>query len=285
MNCKLACMTLPYSELPFRRALEGIARAGYRYLAFGTTHAGQPALDPAATDAQVLALGQQIADHGLQPVMAFGPGSVTDEGGGDAWRRRLDQACLLKLDCVLAMGPWEYEVWPGKKYAPAVWEGMCEKWYAAMAPVLRHAEAVSMDLVFKPHTGITAYGGPLRQTIERLASPRARVAYDGGNVHYYEGLDPALDIKDCADLVSALCVKDHSGPRANPLFPVPGAGDVDHGAMLAVLQEVNFSGPLAVERFEGSFKKAEMVPALLDGLAEQSRVYLEGLLAELGESV
>jgi hypothetical protein len=37
-NFQIACMTLPYSPFPLQRALEGIARAGYRFVAWGTTH-------------------------------------------------------------------------------------------------------------------------------------------------------------------------------------------------------------------------------------------------------
>src|SRR5687767_6624660 len=35
---QIACMTLPYSRFPLRRALTGIRAAGYRYVAWGTTH-------------------------------------------------------------------------------------------------------------------------------------------------------------------------------------------------------------------------------------------------------
>ncbi len=34
----IACMTLPYAAFPLERALAGIARAGYRYVAWGVNH-------------------------------------------------------------------------------------------------------------------------------------------------------------------------------------------------------------------------------------------------------
>ena len=33
-----ACMTLPYSQFPLQRALEGIKAAGYQFVAWGTSH-------------------------------------------------------------------------------------------------------------------------------------------------------------------------------------------------------------------------------------------------------
>ena len=35
---QLACMTLPYSAFPLERALSGIKEAGFRYVAWGTSH-------------------------------------------------------------------------------------------------------------------------------------------------------------------------------------------------------------------------------------------------------
>src|SRR5947199_1906658 len=35
---QVACMTLPYSAFPLERALTGIQGAGYRHVAWGTTH-------------------------------------------------------------------------------------------------------------------------------------------------------------------------------------------------------------------------------------------------------
>src|SRR6267142_6984363 len=35
---QIACMTLPYSSFPLQRALQGIRKAGYAYVAWGTTH-------------------------------------------------------------------------------------------------------------------------------------------------------------------------------------------------------------------------------------------------------
>lgn len=282
MDIKIGCQTLPYSELPLGRALEGIARAGYKYVCLGTTHEKQPAFDPAWSEAQTLELGRRVEDAGLVPVMAFQvSGGPTGEGGVDLWKKRLDQGKLLGMDCLLGWGPWEYESWPGKKYGLAVWRGMCDDWFRAMEPVARHAEAVGMMIVLKPHTGLTAYGNILRQTIERVGSPMVQACYDGGNVHFYEGLDPALDIQDCADLVKAICVKDHIGPRANPVFPVPGAGEVSDKGMLEALKPFDFHGPMVVERFEGPFKKTEMLPELIDALAAQARVYLERVADEV----
>jgi sugar phosphate isomerase/epimerase len=280
MSFQIACQTLPWSEHPLEVALEGIRAAGYEYMAFGTTHQGAEPIPLDATAAQVDAVGRRVRDAGLKAVMMFPPPIEPHaDGGVGAWKVRLEHARRVEVPFVLGWGPWEYRNWPDEKWDSATWQGMTEPWFAAMAHIAEHAEGIGTTVVLKPHTGVTANATECKRTIRRIGSPAVRVCYDGGNVRFYEGLDPAEDIKLCAELVAALCVKDHVGARANPVFPCPGDGEVDHGAMLRTLAGYGFTGPAAVERFEGQYAKTEMSPELLRDLAARARRYLEGIAA------
>ena len=71
-----ACMTLPYSAHPMERALEGIKRAGYDYVAWGVNHKDaqgrtKPALAVDAPASDAAALARRCRDMGLDPVMMF----------------------------------------------------------------------------------------------------------------------------------------------------------------------------------------------------------------------
>src|SRR5262245_55033011 len=64
---QIACMTLPYSRFPLERALKGLQAAGYRYVAWGTTHqeAGGKRVPVLAGDApvgQAKELGKRCRD-------------------------------------------------------------------------------------------------------------------------------------------------------------------------------------------------------------------------------
>ena len=54
---QVACMTLPYSQYPLMRALRGVQGAGYKFVAWGTTHKedgelkGVPVMPPNADPA------------------------------------------------------------------------------------------------------------------------------------------------------------------------------------------------------------------------------------------
>src|SRR6516164_2470661 len=73
---QIACMTLPYAQFPFDRALTGIQSAGYRYVAWYTTHRtaeGKQENVLAENDPPEKAkeLGKLCRDLGLEPVLVF----------------------------------------------------------------------------------------------------------------------------------------------------------------------------------------------------------------------
>src|SRR5688500_4857765 len=73
---QIACMTYVYRDFPLQRALEGIRKAGYRYVAWGTEHLEEPGrrvpVMPVTTGPnEARRLGERCRDMGLEPVMMF----------------------------------------------------------------------------------------------------------------------------------------------------------------------------------------------------------------------
>src|SRR6516164_2727027 len=116
-NFQIACMTLPYSPFPLQRALEGIARVGYRFVAWGTAHVEAPgdhrlalAVDAPPADARRLAT--RCRDMGLQPVMMFSTVQLEEPNAAAAHLRRIEQAAAAGIPYLLTFGrtkPGEYE--------------------------------------------------------------------------------------------------------------------------------------------------------------------------------
>ena len=73
---QIACMTLPYSPFPLDRALSGIKAAGYRYVAWGTTHRERGRARCRSSPPTPLPNGPRSSagkcrDLGLEPLMMF----------------------------------------------------------------------------------------------------------------------------------------------------------------------------------------------------------------------
>jgi hypothetical protein len=106
---QLACMTLPYAPFPLVRALKGIAGAGYKFVAWGTTHQNTPgrkepviAADAPASAATQLA--RECRDLGLEPVMMFSEIYVGAPESVKVHTRRIEQAAAARMPFVLTFG-------------------------------------------------------------------------------------------------------------------------------------------------------------------------------------
>jgi len=277
---ELACSTLNYAAFPFQRALAGIRRAGYDYISFGTAHDGVHIPNPEMTDAEIADLGKQIEDHGLQARSGLIGHTVRveAEGGVDAFLRELDQFKALGCRRLVTAGPWYYAKWPNELKPPDQWQADCDAWYAAVEKVLPRAEELGIIICPKPHTGLCGHSGRVLEVLKRLPSPALQVCWDAGNVSFYEGICPDLGLDKIARHIKCVCLKDHKGPRANPLFPPLGEGNVDHDEYFGILAAAGFDGVMMIERLGLRQGEGKRTPEQIDERAALMLEFLEPLL-------
>jgi sugar phosphate isomerase/epimerase len=264
---QIACMTLPYSPFSFQRALTGIRGAGYRYVAWGTTHQEDgkrvPALAADATAAQARELATRCRDLGLEPVMMFSMIYPEDPRGLEVLRQRLVQASAAKVPQVLTFGHTRggnHQLWIER--------------FKQLAPV---AHDNGVLLVVKQHGGETGTGAACAKITREVNHAHIKVNYDAGNVmDYLAGkVNPLTDLAACADEVRSFCIKDHR------FFPPPhqdcgpGLGEIDH---YRLLHQVAFTGrtiPLCCENIFAPRVLRPTKPEGIDALARRAREFLE----------
>lgn len=268
---QLACMTLPYSAHPMERALEGIRRAGYSYVAWGTNHKdGQGRVKPVmavdAPAAEAAALGARCRGMGLEPVMMFSTVNLEAGNALDAHLRRIEQAAAAKIPFLLTFGKTtggEYETFVGN--------------LRRMAPAARKAGVM---VVIKQHGGNTATGADCARIVREVGDEGVRVCYDAGNVLDYENHDPIADIQTCWRDIRAFNIKDHRNtPKDEDCGP--GFGEIDHYKLLAPVMRTGLTIPLT---FENIFEPLVPRPATaegIDALARRAREYVDTVLRGL----
>ncbi len=282
---KIVGITLPYSHLSFERALEGIAKAGYTHVGFGLKHSGElvPPLDaPAAEWKQVADL---CARYGLTPASIFGRAGVKDATQTDqidVYKREIDAAAGVGIRYITSAGIWGYKSFPDVPLTEEEMAAPHESFVRAMRILGEHAHRQGVTIVLKPHTGDTATAEILLKTLSEIGSPAVKAFYDPGNVRFYEGIDPAEDVKLIEGDMPLICAKDHRGPRAVGDFPIPGEGDVDFPAIFRHLHAIGFDGMVTVERVDGSDKAADLTADEIDARMRRARENLERIAREAG---
>jgi sugar phosphate isomerase/epimerase len=269
---QLACMTLPYSQFPLARALKGIKGAGYRHVAWGTSHRETPGgkrIPVMATDApttKAKELGNRCRDLGLSSLMMFSTVYPEHRDGLKVLTHRLKQAAAAGIPQVLTFGHTK----GGNR---SVWIERFKK----LGPIARD---LGVLLVVKQHGGETGTGEACAKIVREVNDAGIKVNYDAGNVMDYLNVDPIPDIRKCADVVHSFCMKDHRNwPEDRDCGP--GWGEIDHYRLLHPVAWTGRKIPLCCENIYEPLVTRPSKPEGVDALARRVREYLETVIAGL----
>ena len=267
---QIACMTLPYSQFPLRRALTGIKSAGYDFVAWGTSHRETadskriPVMPVDAPPAKAKELATQCRDLGLEPLMMFSTIYPEAEKGLEVLTHRLQQAGAAGVSQVLTFGHTK--------------GGNRKLWierFKHLGPIARDNGVL---LVVKQHGGSTGTGEACAEIVHEVNDPGVRVNYDAGNVMDYLNVDPIPDIQKCADVVHSFCMKDHRNwPRDQDCGP--GFGEIDHYRLLHPVAQTGRKMPLCCENIFAPVVPRPTRPEGVDDLARRVREFLETVAA------
>jgi sugar phosphate isomerase/epimerase len=268
---QIACMTLPYSQFPLERALSGIQSAGFKFVAWGTTHresSGKqvPVMSEGAPPQRAAELAAKCRDIGLEPAMMFSTIYPEAPNGLEVLTQRLKQASAAKIPQVLTFGHTE----GGNE---TLWIERFKK----LGPIARDNGVL---LVVKQHGGTTGTGEACAKIVREVNDPGVRVNYDAGNVMDYLNLDPIPDIEKCADVVRSFCIKDHRNwPKDEDCGP--GLGVIDHYRLLHPVALTGVTMPLCCENIFAPNVERPKTPEGIDALARRAREFLEIVVAGL----
>lgn len=267
---QIACMTLPYSQFSIERALEGIKTAGFRFVAWGTTHMQDgervPIMPEDAPVATAKALATRCRDLGLEPVLMFSTIYPEAPKAVEVLTQRIKQASAAGIGQVLTFGHT-------KGGHRALW---IER-FKQLGPMARDH---NVTLVVKQHGGETGTGEACAEIIREVDDANVMVNYDAGNVLDYLDVDPLPDLKKCANVVRSFCMKDHRNwPKDQDC--APGLGEIDHYKLLANVAFMGRTMPLACENISAPLLPYPKDPAAVDALARRTREYLETVIAGL----
>jgi sugar phosphate isomerase/epimerase len=267
---QIACMTLPYSRFPLARALAGVKAAGFKYVAWGTTHreGGKdvPVLAKDAPPDRAKELAKKCRDLGLEPVMLFSIVYPEHPDGLKVLTHRIRQAAAAGVPQVLTFGHTK--------------GGNRELWVERFAKLGPVAKDHNVTVVVKQHGGETGTGAACAAITREVNHPNVKVNYDAGNVLDYLNADPIPDIKACAGEVRSFCIKDHRNwPKDEDCGP--GFGEIDHYKLLAPVAFTGSAMPLACENIFAPLVPRPDKPEGVDALAKRAREFLEVVTAGL----
>lgn len=114
------------------------------------------------------------------------------------------------------------------------------------------AKAHGVVIGLETHPDLGTNGAVQVETMQAVNHPNIRVNFDTANITYYNKDTSAVaELTKSIDYVATVEFKDHSGAFETWEFPVLGQGVVDIPAIVAMLRDHAYAGPVTLE-FEGT---------------------------------
>lgn len=188
-------------------------------------------------DSDVAALQDRLNVLKLEPVTVAAMCDVLDASQAEALRNRVDFAAKLGVSIVIADAGERVD-------DPALWR----RKIAGVRELGKYAADAGVQVALETHEGATRTGRIARRLLEEIDHPAIGLNYDTANVIYYNGdVDPAQDIREIADRVMAVHLKDTAGGRGEWKFCALGQGRIDFPTIIGALGAVGFRGPYCLE--------------------------------------
>ena len=193
---------------------------------------------PEAMDAEdVSAMRNHLIEMGLQPISVDAVCRVLAPRDVEALRRRIDFARDLGCTYVITDSCDEAELTQHRAEI-----------FSNLRSLATYAANQGIRLALETHGGPTRNGRLAKEFLEEVAHPNLGCNYDTGNIFYYnDNIDPAEDIREIADRVVHVHLKDTQGGKEEWKFCGLGEGRVDFAKIIATLDSVGFRGPYSIE--------------------------------------
>jgi L-ribulose-5-phosphate 3-epimerase len=183
-------------------------------------------------------LKERLSSLGVTPMSVGAYCDLLQPRLVDALKRRIDFAQQLGATNVVSDATRQLEVEP-------------EPW-RKLVNVLRYLGDYAADhgvrIALETHGGLTRNGRLALKLLEAVDHPAVGLNYDTGNIYYYnDDLDPAEDVKQVAERVVQVHLKDTAGGKGEWQFCTLGEGRVNFPAIIGALQAAGFHGPYSLE--------------------------------------
>jgi len=110
------------------------------------------------------------------------------------------------------------------------------------------AGAKGVTIALETHPDLCNNAAVALETMQGIAQPNVRVNFDPANVHYYNrDVDAVNELRQVAEYVRAVHLKDTNGGFHEWHFPAIGDGVVDWKSVFAIMNERGMSGPFTLE--------------------------------------
>ena len=232
----LAGHTNSYHTYTLDEALEGIAKAGFKYVELSAVRGWTEHVPLEATAADIAEIKAKLAHWGLTASALSGHSDLTTAAGLADGKKAVELCPQFGLTIMNTAIGGHYSENEDK----AAFMGNIHE-------LADYAAARGVQISLEVHGDIMGSGALSIPLIQEIGRANVGINYDTANCVFYGGVQAVDDIGPCVPYLKHVHLKDTRGGYRDWDFPAVGEGKVDFAAILKILAEKGYTAPFSVE--------------------------------------
>jgi sugar phosphate isomerase/epimerase len=241
MNNILAGNTNSYHTYGLDDALNGIAKAGFKYVELSAVRGWTEHIPLEATDAQIAEIQAKMNRLGLKASALCGHSDLTTAEGVVDGKKAVDLCQKLGLTIMNTAIGGHYSEDEDR-----------DSFMGYIHDLADYAAEGGVTLALEIHGDIMASGQLSIPLIHEIGRDNVKINYDTANCVFYGGVEAVDDLQQVVPYLAHIHLKDTGGGKREWDFPAISEGRLDFRAILDLLEEEGYTGPFGVEiEFQG----------------------------------
>lgn len=227
-----------YHGFTIDEAIEGITKAGFRYIELTATKGWTEHVFPNHSFEELQRVKDKLNSYQLVPVGMSGHCNLMDNNRLPDFIKNIHLAHFFGCKYIVSSigeAHLEDERHLGNK---EVSDNI-----KSLVPLL---QSYDMMLVLEVH-GDHGSGEIIDKIVKYVNSEYVRIAYDTANAIFYGGVNVVEDMSKCMNHISYVHLKDKAGEQKEWNFPYLGAGYVNFKDIFKLLEEKKNGSPFSIE--------------------------------------
>ncbi len=236
MENKIGVVTSTYPRSTLEQALDGISKAGFKYVELASSPGFFEHIVPRPEEAQkgdVLKLLETCSNYGVEPYCIAGHTRLMKENGVKNFKKVIDYAEIAGIGFITT------DTGEVKN------ESDREVFFNDMKILAQYAGERNITICLEMHGEWLNNGLTGAEVIKKLNNENVKLNYDTGNVMYYGGVKAEDDIKNAFPYMGFMHLKERTDKPREWNFPALGDGKLDFVRIFELIRDYN--GPISVE--------------------------------------
>lgn len=228
-----------YHGFTIEQAIEGIQKAGFKYIELTATKGWTEHVFPDMSFERLLEIKDKLDAAGIIPFSMSGHCNLMDKERIGDFIKNIRLAAFFGCDYIVS------SIGEAHLKDNAVADNATVAAY--IAELVPELEKHGLTLVLETHGHEHGTGKVLAEIAGLVNSDRVKVNYDTANVIFYGKVKPEEDILNCMSQLAYIHLKEKAGKADEWDFPALGKGWVNFPSIFKTLRESGDMSPFSIE--------------------------------------